>query len=78
MLKTLGVFEGHFTKHCYLHQPGASGSARPSPQMTCRPLPVLFHDAFACIPCDRNVHDPTTLRDVSVLPQNITIVDNII
>ena len=28
---------------------------------TFRPLPVPW--------CDRNVHDPTTLRDVSVLPQ---------
>ena len=35
------------------------GSSRQ--QGTFRPLPVPW--------CDRNVHDPTTLRDVSVLPQ---------
>ena len=34
-------------------------------------LPSTLSQASAHSLCDRNVHDPTTLRDVSVLPQII-------
>ena len=36
-------------------------------------LPSTLSQASAHSLCDRNVHDPTTLRDVSVLPQIIYI-----
>ena len=64
------VLKVHATKYRVLHVP-APLRQRDSSTVgaSCVDLPV----APDCTMCDRNVHDPSTLRDVSVLPRNIFI-----
>ena len=65
-----GVFEGRFHEVSIFTRSGGTPSV-PGCGETSRPLPGRICGTAACTSCDRNVHDPTTLRDVSVLPQII-------
>ncbi len=68
MLDLLGVLNVYVTKYRVLHDPASLRRHGPmTVEASCVDLPV----APDCIMCDRNVHDPTTLRDVCVLPQTM-------
>ena len=77
VLNLRGVFDGTIAFVSFFTRSGGTpGTARRLG--TSRSLPVAILGSAACLSCDRNVHDPTTMRDVGVLPQtNITICTHI-